>query len=74
MGGCEEVVVEIESATGTRQRDPLGGVLSDNTRSGVYTAVVPFIIRTIHTCTIFDITIIVVMSELHVRIMCRCIT
>ena len=26
-GGCEEVVVEIESATGTRQGDPLGGVL-----------------------------------------------
>ena len=27
VGGCEEVVVEIESATGTRQGDPLGGVL-----------------------------------------------
>ena len=26
-GGCEEVVVELESATGTRQGDPLGGVL-----------------------------------------------
>ena len=36
--------------------------------------VVPFINGTIHTCNIFDITIIVVMSEMHVRIMCRCIT
>ena len=36
--------------------------------------VVPFIIGTIHTCNIFDITIIVVMSEMHVRIMFRCIT
>ena len=36
--------------------------------------VVPFIIGTIHTCNIFDITIIVVMSEMHVRIMCRCTT
>ena len=26
-GGCEEVVMEIESATGTRQWDPLGSVL-----------------------------------------------
>ena len=25
--GCEEMVVELESATGTRQGDPLGGVL-----------------------------------------------
>ena len=37
-------------------------------------SVVPFIIGTIHTCNIFDIKIIVVMSEMHVRIMCRCIT
>ena len=37
-------------------------------------AVVSFTIGTIHTCNIFDITIIVVMSEMHVRIMCRCIT
>ena len=36
--------------------------------------VVPFIIGTIHTYHIFDIKIIVVMSEMHVRIMCRCIT
>ena len=36
--------------------------------------VVSFTIGTIHTCNIFDITIIVVMSEMHVRIMCRCIT
>ena len=36
--------------------------------------VVPFNIGSIHTCNIFDITIIVVMSEIHVRIMCRCIT
>ena len=27
VGGCEEVVVEIDSATGTRQGDPLGGAL-----------------------------------------------
>ena len=36
--------------------------------------VVPFIIETIHTCNIFYITIIVVMSEVHVLIMCRCTT
>ena len=36
--------------------------------------VVSFTIGTIHTCNIFDIIIIVVMSEMHVRIMCRCIT
>ena len=36
--------------------------------------VVSFTIGTIHTCNIIDITIIVVMSEMHVRIMCRCIT
>ena len=33
-----------------------------------------FSIGAIHTCNIFDITIIVVMSEMHVRIMCHCIT
>ena len=33
-----------------------------------------FTIGTIHTCNIFDKTIIVVMSEMHVRIMCRYIT
>ena len=38
------------------------------------THVVSFTIETIHTCNRFDITIIVVMSEMHVRIMCRCIT
>ena len=36
--------------------------------------VVLYIIETIHTCNIFDITIIIVMSDLHVRIMCRCTT
>ena len=40
----------------------------------VIQAVVPFIIGTIHTCNIFDIKIIVVMSEIQVRSMCRCIT
>ena len=39
-----------------------------------FPGVVPFIIGTMHTCNIFDITIIVVMSGMHVRIMCRCIT
>ena len=38
------------------------------------TRAVSFNIESIHTCNIFDITIIVVMSEMHVRIMCRRIT
>ena len=36
--------------------------------------VVLYIIETIHTCNLFDITIIIVMSDLHIRIMCRCTT
>ena len=36
--------------------------------------VVSFNIGSIPTCNTFDIKIIVVMSEMHVRIMCRCIT
>ena len=40
----------------------------------VYIGVVPLNIGSIHTCNIFDITIIVLMSDSHVRITCRCIT
>ena len=36
--------------------------------------IVSFNIGSIHTCNIFDIAIIVVTSEMHVHILCRCIT
>ena len=36
--------------------------------------IVSFNIGSILTCNTFDVTIIVVMSEMRVRIMCRCIT
>ena len=76
MGVTEEVTFTLNRGTSQGGRIKAAG--SDTgaqpSHSQSLILVVPFNIGSIHTCNIFDITSIVVMSEMHVRIMCRCIT